>query len=569
MYLSKYIFVLATLLIFAGCYPDTEESTETIIKPVRKTVIASAKTVINVTDENGQPLTGLTARFNQQSKIINQASFFQFDAKNIYKENELLSITDTDGQVYEYSLYNIENQVNYHNVTLFRNTNKQVFSTSEGSVISFPSGKMAIDLTNTGLTSGNGAYAGQVNCIYHEFDLNNPYHLQAIPGGKLIDIDGKYHLVEWLYVFRFDLLTQNEKYLALTNPKNVFLNISPEKQARIIQYDRSKKFWTDLGTFSDTKNLPIQSSGIYAVVHTYEPSALKGIFTANDLPLVKQKITYDYDGKRFETQTTNTGKWEILVPKNQSVSIQPVTDCSDLQNGITVSANETTVETGIKNFNTQQIRNITLKGSFKNCFAKDLPEGFIQINQNTKTEYIYIPESDFEWTIPICDDGVLSFGAAGNAGEKMANISFDNDIADLGNIFLCSGLENQYISLRTPDGNTLYTGDIIVTGSGSETSILFKSTTQEFLITFINNQQPGLVATETGNIVWKDQTFLNKGIEINCPTSNTCGFEEIRILSQQHNDWIKGSFKGNFWSKTLQPLTAKNQILEGDFFIKR
>lgn len=569
MYLSKYIFVLATLLIFSGCYPDTEESTETIIKPVRKTVIASAKTVINVTDENGQPLTGLTARFNQQSKIINQASFFQFDAKNIYKENELLSITDTDGQVYEYSLYNIENQVNYHNVTLFRNTNKQVFSTSEGSVISFPSGKMAIDLTNTGLTSGNGAYAGQVNCIYHEFDLNNPYHLQAIPGGKLIDIDGKYHLVEWLYVFRFDLLTQNEKYLALTNPKNVFLNISPEKQARIIQYDRSKKFWTDLGTFSDTKNLPIQSSGIYAVVHTYEPSALKGIFTANDLPLVKQKITYDYDGKRFETQTTNTGKWEILVPKNQSVSIQPVTDCSDLQNGITVSANETTVETGIKNFNTQQIRNITLKGSFKNCSSEDLPEGFIQINQNTKTEYIYIPESDFEWTIPICDDGVLSFGAAGNAGEKMANISFDNDIADLGNIFLCLGLENQYISLRTSDGKTLYTGDIIVTGSGSETRIFFKSTTQEFLITFINNQQPGLVATETGNIVWKDPTFLNKGIEINCPTSNTCGFEEIRILSQQNNDWIKGSFKGNFWSKTLQPLTAKNQILEGDFFIKR
>jgi hypothetical protein len=568
MYLSKYIFVLVTFLICSGCFPDTEESTETIIKPVKKTIIASAKVVINVTDENGQPLTGLTARFNQQSKIINQASFFQFDAKNIYKENELLSITDKDGQVYEFSLYNIENQVNYHNLTLFRNTNKKVFSSTEGSVISFPSGNMEIDLTNTGFTLGNESFTGNVNCIYNEYDLNNPHHVEAIPGGKLLDIAGEHHLIEWLFVFRFDFLTQNEKYLALANPKNVFLNISPAKQAHIIQYDRSKKFWTKLGTFSDTKNIPLQSSGIYAIVYIHEPSVLKGVFTANSLPLVKQKITYDYDGKRYEAQTTNTGKWEILVPKTKSIYIQPSAECPDLQNGITVNANENTVDTGTKNFSTTQIKNITLKGSFKNCFAEALPGGFIMINQNTKTEYIYIPESDFEWTLPICGHSDLSYGAAGNAGEKMAYIRFVNDTADLGNIFLCSGIENQFISLRTPNGKIIYTGDIIVTSSGSETRIFFKSTTQEFLIAFDNNQQQGLVPAETANIVWKDPGFLNKGIEINCPTSNTCGFEEIRILSQQNNDWIKGSFKGNFWSKTLQPLTAKNQILEGDFFIK-
>ncbi|MBK8854161.1 MAG: hypothetical protein IPN10_08650 [Saprospiraceae bacterium] len=51
MYLSKYIFILAGILMMAGCYPDAEESTEIIIKPVRKTIIASANVVINVTDE--------------------------------------------------------------------------------------------------------------------------------------------------------------------------------------------------------------------------------------------------------------------------------------------------------------------------------------------------------------------------------------------------------------------------------------------------------------------------------------------------------------------------------------
>lgn len=569
MYPSKYIFFFTMVLIFSGCFPDTEESAETIIKPVRKTVIASAKVVINVTDENGHPLAGLTARFNQQSKLINLASFFQFDAKNIYKENELLTITDKDGQVYEYALYNIENQVNYHNLTLYRNTNKKVFSSVEGSIISFPSGKMDIDLVNTTYSVGNDTYTGTVTCVYHEYDINNPYHTKAIPGGKLIDIDGKYKLVEWLYVFRFDLMTQNEKPLSLTQPKNVFLNMSPGKETRIIQYDRSKKIWADLGSFPDSKNIPLQTSGIYAVVYTHTPSLLKGVFTANSLPMVKQKITCSYAGKRFETQTTNTGKWEILVPENQSVFIQPATDCADIQQGINITSDKKTVETGTINFATPQITKVTLKGSFKNCFAENLTEGFIQIKQDSKTEYIYIPESNFEWSLPICGGGDLSFGAAGNSGEKMADIRFVNDTAYLGNIFLCPGLENQYISLRTPDGNIIYSGDIIVTKIGTETRITFKSTTQEFLIAFENNQQPGFVPVETGHIVWKDPNFLNKGIEINCPTSNTCGFSEIRILSQQNTDWIKGRFKGNFWSKTLQPLTARNQILEGDFFIKR
>ena len=95
--------------------------------------------VINVTDENGQTLTGLTARFNKESKIINQASFFQFEAKDISKENELLTITDKDGEVFEFALYNIENQVNYHHLTLFRNTLKINFITSEGSCLLYTS----------------------------------------------------------------------------------------------------------------------------------------------------------------------------------------------------------------------------------------------------------------------------------------------------------------------------------------------------------------------------------------------------------------------------------------------
>lgn len=568
MYPPKYISVLVFLLMFWGCYPDTEETIETIIIPVRKTIIASAQVVVHVTDENGQTLTGLTARFNQQSKIINQASFFQFDAQNIHKEGELLTVTDQDGQMYEFALYNIENQVNYHSVSLFRGALKKDFSSSEGSVISFPSGKMNIDLTKGGFTAGDQSYAGPVQCIYHEYDLNNPYHVRALPGGKLLDINGKYRLVDGLYAFRFDLLTPNEKILTLTQPQKVSVDISPEKPARVIQYDRSSQSWTDLGAFSESQQITVQTSGIYAIVYVHEPAILKGVLTANQWPLVNQRMTYEYEDKIYHTQTTNEGKWEVWVPQNTQINVKPVTDCSDLDKSKTISVLENTLDAGILNYQTSQIKAITIKGSFKNCYAEALPDGFIHIKQNTIYHNIYIPKSDFEWTIPVCAESPLSFGAAGHSGEKMSDIGFDNDTADLGVIFLCPGLENQYISLRTPEGNTLYTGDIIVSFTGSDTYIQFKSTTQEFLLVFQDTQKPGFIPSETGNIVWKDPTFLAKGIEIHCPTSNTCGFEEIHVLSQQQDNWIKGSFKGRFWSKTLQPLTARNQVLEGDFFIK-
>lgn len=568
MFRTKYIFILAGIFMLIGCFPDTEDLTEAIIKPVKKTVIASANVVINVTDETGQTMTGLTARFNKQSKIINQASFFQFETSDILKENELLTITDKDGQIYEFSLFNIENQVNYHNLSLFRNSNKKNFSSSEGSLINYPSGKIFIDLTNTEFKLGNETFAGSINCLYHEIDLKNPYHVQSIPGGNLIDINGKFSFIELLHVFRFDLMTQNEKYLSLSNSKNISFDFMSEGTSHIIQYDRIKKNWVYHGIFSNKQGVPIQSSGIYAIVYLSEPAIISGTFKANNLPLIKQSIDFEYEDKKHQAFTTNTGKWEILVPKNKIVSVYPDLDCIGQNDKIIINTKDDFRDSGITNFSIPSLREINLKGSFKDCEAKSLSEGFIKIQNGNEIKYLFIPESDFEWMLPLCESGSVSFGAAGTNGERMSDISFQSDLAEMGNIFLCPGLENQFISINTKDGNIIYSGDISVNDQNGEFRIHFKSTSQEFLFNIRHNEQVGNVIPSEGNLIWKDLGFKNKGIEVNCPTSNTCGFEEIVLLSYQKDNWIKGNFKGNFWGKTFIPLTAGYQKLEGDFFIK-
>ena len=122
------------------------------------------------------------------------------------------------------------------------------------------------------------------------------------------------------------------------------------------------------------------------------------------------------------------------------------------------AVNETN-HVGTKNFDIPELKQIKVKGKFKDCNAQSLSNGFIKIQNGPKTEYIYIPETDFEWQIPLCVAGPLSFGSAGINGEKMSDIRFQTNTAEMGNIFLCQGIENQYTGLRTQGGNNMYSGD--------------------------------------------------------------------------------------------------------------
>ncbi|MBK8854159.1 MAG: hypothetical protein IPN10_08640 [Saprospiraceae bacterium] len=73
----------------------------------------------------------------------------------------------------------------------------------------------------------------------------------------------------------------------MASPKNVLLNISPK--LRHISFNTTElKTWMYHGLFSDKQTLPVQSSGIYAVVHLHELATIKGVFTGQGLPFVKQ-----------------------------------------------------------------------------------------------------------------------------------------------------------------------------------------------------------------------------------------------------------------------------------------
>ncbi len=74
------------------------------------------------------------------------------------------------------------------------------------------------------------------------------------------------------------------------------------------------------------------------------------------------------------------------------------------------------------------------------------------------------------------------------------------------------------------------------------------------------------------NILLQSDTFNGKAFEIYCPTSTDgCGFERFSFthFDYKGDKFIRGYFKGKFWTKSYGPLKASYKQMEGEFQVKK
>lgn len=82
----------------------------------------------------------------------------------------------------------------------------------------------------------------------------------------------------------------------------------------------------------------------------------------------------------------------------------------------------------------------------------------------------------------------------------------------------------------------------------------------------------GMQKDEMCNILIQEPSFFGKKVELFCPTSTLgCGFDEVVIthIKDEDNGYIRGYFKGRFWTKTFDPLSANYNEMSGEFQIKK
>lgn len=566
--IMRYLTIL-TILTFTlfGCFKDTENTTEVIIKPVPSVTIGAANVVVKVQDEFGRPISGLTARFNKITKVVENASIFHFTGENIYKENELLTLTTAQGKSFEFNLYNVENQINYHQITLFSQSKHSAFSSRETHVLPLPSNSFELKFVPQVYHTGALDYAGEVQTQYMDYDITNPIHRQALPGGNILLDNGIKKIMQVTKAFYINLSTPDEKSLTWNLPqKGVFTQEFPAG-SYLLFYEKESHQWKIISAIDQKKEIEIAASGTYIVAELANYHVVNGTWLVDNNPLLGHGIEITSPGFSTNLHTTNTGYWEAVVPANQNVSIKALFACPSTVQTVVQTIGEKTA-TGTRNFSAPDITFIEAQGNLLDCDHQPLQEGFLLFQGTNGDKALYFEENQFQIKLPVCASENYTFSAKrGNVSSTKLNV-LQNSLS-LGNVYVCEDLTEQYVALKTMDGYSNLFQSIQFADDGQVMTLEMNNAPLQFYIKMKHAGMEGIVPNENANIIWRDPNFVNKGIEIECPSSTSCGFENIELTQYSEDQWIRGSFTGRFWTKTFDPLTAKYQNVHVDFQVKK
>lgn len=565
---SKLVFLFILLTTITSCFKDSEELSEVIITPNPKIIIESAQLVVKVTNENGEEVTGISADFNNEIKVVDNSSIFFFSTKKISKEDEILTITDKDGESFHYKIYSIENEVNYHEVCVFKNYGAETINSNLNKTINFSTGQ-SIQLTNDNYLQGQNNYSGNVIIKYHGYDLQNAFHRKAIPGGHTLIDKGVRKMIDYKEVFRFDAYDTDKKNINFKTPVKINLIKNVKATDVILFYNSAQRDWEITNIIPDQNSIHILKSGIYAVAELNDVAIVKGRITFNSKDAKNENLLLEYADQKRNIATTNSGKWECLVPIDKTIKINLQHECISSPSKTIISSNKIN-DSGIIDFISNNVETVSIKANLKNCNDQALNNAILIIETQNMRNHLLVTDALLNIEQNICSGDKAKLTIIGNDIQGKTFNIIENSI-DLDNYILCSQASDEYLLIRDDQGNKILYNQLESTVNANNITIDYsKNDEQKLNLKFNHNNVPGQINPILSNLVWHDNTFGNQGIVFNCPSSNDCGFNMMQLTYiNNSNEYIRGKFAGRFWIKTTNPVTASYKNIEAEFQVRR
>jgi hypothetical protein len=147
----------------------------------------------------------------------------------------------------------------------------------------------------------------------------------------------------------------------------------------------------------------------------------------------------------------------------------------------------------------------------------------------------------------------------------------ENDEINFGELTICDDLKKEYVIYKIDNDITTYTEvNTVYTSSTLEIIDTKGGSNPGFWLRFTHGGDTGMLDTQASNIKWNNPSFGGYGILINCPSSNSCGFEKIEInYLEENDDYIRGRFNGKFWSQILSPSGAGYKEMDCIFQVNK
>ena len=559
----------STILCFAymACHENEESITETDVTDPPKVTISTTHTA-RIINEYGQEKTAFTATFNQQQWKAEKNGVMVFEAKKINKYGEKMTIKDDKGFDQAFLLSGHENDINYSVLTIFDNKKTKTFAHDNTTTLDV---SPEIALAPNTFKINNSTYIGQVQTTTFAPDINDAFQATAIPqvrvgqdaNGRRVFLNiSKSYFLKINTVFG-ENLTAN---INILNPKNVFTS----DNLKLWYCDMDAAVWREVTVNKETDvfHYPHTKDGFYCLAVASPGIYVSGKTLLDGKPV--SNLTLKIASHNQYIHTSAAGNWSVFLPTNATTALEISASC-----GMITKANIVTQNTDIQNFiidlNKAKSAFSLLKGKVKDCLGNNAGS-YILKNANAGDGYIFGKDAAIEQWIATCDLKEIVLKASDIYGNETGNpiVWPVSPVIESGSWFACTEAKNPYINLIIDGENKMYWDMSTSKNTDGRMKIqITKPGSSEALLNLIAPADgTGIKMDNQLNILLRENEFEGKGYEIYCPTSTLgCGFErfEITHFNYQNDKIIRGYFKGKFWTKSYNPLTAGYKNVEGEF----
>ncbi|HMS97303.1 MAG TPA: hypothetical protein PKA12_01105 [Saprospiraceae bacterium] len=568
--IGTYLFLILAMTSILACGKDKIEEETWEVPDEPRIIVESARMVTGITDENGLPLDGLTAAFNDTIRLVDKGDYFQFKGTQLNKRGEILRLTDKEGRQYHFTQRPIENDVAYFQQVIIRNKPTLVLKSHNPLELSLTN-ETQIEIAPNQYRKSVQSYSGDVIVEYFTYDVKRENHRAALPGGVTgIDKTGKRALLKMITAFSINCKTPNAENLEFTSAT---LSSSHLNQDNALFYYNDKiGNWEFVDNEIATLNSAVLSKpGHYCIAKPVPYVQINGILLLGGNPAPNQKVTLSYSDSGQTIFTTNSGKWEALVPAGEELSYTYDLPCFAGSKTIGPSTADILLPTDSPSETTQSTR---FTGRLLNCLGQKIDNGFLQVEGNDFYKTIYLEGGSIDFVLPHCQSDKITVRAYdADTGESGSQIEwkpgFDNQMY---NVFACAKMSDPYFEIHNNEGSVIYT-QLLQTKMQDRIQLQAKNSNSgnNALTLVFPASQPGSQPNGSINLSWYDSSFAGKGISVNCDNSINCGFENFDIthLSELQDGWIRAHFRARMWSKILNTLEAGYVEVEGSFQIKR
>lgn len=556
------------LLLLSACHKDSVEILTDIDYPDPPEVLVTTR-LVTVLDNAPSNTAQVLLTFAGQTTGFEDFNFNQMKGAGIKRDFEILHLT-TASDLHFFKVNSLtENDVNYTHIQLpevqsysGETSTSSNYTFSSGAALTIPAGSLAY--------ADGTAFQGTYTLTLATLTASG---IEPVGLPSFCGINTHHERVSLHFESGYYLSAQTGDGEALTFGEDVFLSL-PEKTTPGWFFDAEEGAWVLLSGTDQVgqKQIHPGASGYYACAAASPLIRVKGTLRINGSLTPHYPISFNYGGQQHEIYTTNAGSWSIQLPAQTACLATINIPCADAQQILLETSSAKEMEASFT-ITENGIENVQLLGTARDCNYAPLNDHFTIIEGDAHT-ILFAEEPGLNFNVPVCKNGSVLISTFNPASRQSGpSINWEAaDTIDIHSTFACNQARNEYLALSVSDEKKMYwdlrsqvEGDrLIILTNEPEPDVDFQ--------VFVEGLAKGSYADNMLNILFEDRHLGTKGYSLYCPTATSgCGFTDFTIthFAEEEGQWIRGYFKGKFWIKTFNPLTAGYRPVEGEFQVFR